>query len=311
MKYPSHPLKLTHFRLIDAVATHGQLSRAAEVMAITQPAASRMLSEIEALIGAPLFERRSKGMEPTELGVAVARRAQALSREMQDIAREVEELKAGSAGEVHVGAVTGAAVGFVVGAITKLQNTHPQVQVHAAVAPSRALITRLMAREFDFVLSRIPLEMDATLFHARSAWPERVAFLAHRSHPLARLRNIGTAQLAAWPWVVQPAGTPIREALTRAFLAEGVTPPTKLVNTTSLMMVAALLGRTQSIAPLAREVADLFAGPGVTSDLVALDLAQEVTIAPYSLVSLRDRALSPAAARMYAMIGEAIAAPIS
>ena len=69
------------------------LGIAADEMAMTQPAASRMLSEIEQTIGTRLFIRHAKGMEPTLVGQAVARRAHNLLVELRDLAREVGELK--------------------------------------------------------------------------------------------------------------------------------------------------------------------------------------------------------------------------
>ena len=54
-------LTLKHLRLIAAVAEHRQLSLAAHALTLTQPAASRLLAEIEVLVGAPLFERHPRG----------------------------------------------------------------------------------------------------------------------------------------------------------------------------------------------------------------------------------------------------------
>jgi DNA-binding transcriptional LysR family regulator len=88
-------LKLNQLRLISVIAEHGQLSIAADEMAMTQPAASRMLSEIEQTIGTRLFVRHAKGMEPTLVGQAVARRAHNLLVELRDLARKVGELKEG------------------------------------------------------------------------------------------------------------------------------------------------------------------------------------------------------------------------
>lgn len=61
-------LKPAQLRLIHQIAIHRQLQLAAEALAMTQPAASRMLAEVERQVGAPLFLRLPKGMEPTEIG---------------------------------------------------------------------------------------------------------------------------------------------------------------------------------------------------------------------------------------------------
>jgi DNA-binding transcriptional LysR family regulator len=57
-------LKPTHLRLISEIARHQKLQLAAESMGVSQPAASRMLADIEAEAGAPLFVRHPRWMEP-------------------------------------------------------------------------------------------------------------------------------------------------------------------------------------------------------------------------------------------------------
>lgn len=81
-------LKPAQLRLIQQIAEHGQLQLAAETVGMTQPAASRMLAEIEHQVGAVLFLRQPKGMEPTEIGRAVLRRARVILREMVSMASD-------------------------------------------------------------------------------------------------------------------------------------------------------------------------------------------------------------------------------
>ena len=64
-------LKPAQLRLIVEVAESGQLQIAAAATSMTQPAASRMLAEIERAVGAPLFLRQPKGMELTEIGAVI------------------------------------------------------------------------------------------------------------------------------------------------------------------------------------------------------------------------------------------------
>ena len=102
-------LMMKHLRLIVAVAEHTQLTIAAQALGMTQPAASRMLAEAVAQVGAPLFERNARGMVLTDVGEALARRARNVLDEIADAAEEVERLRTGRGGLVRIGAVTGAA----------------------------------------------------------------------------------------------------------------------------------------------------------------------------------------------------------
>ena len=83
-------MKLHHFRDAVAIAEHGSLRAAARHLGIAQPTLTRGLSELERELGAPLFERRSKGMLATPLGEAFVRRATAI---LNDVRRTRDEFE--------------------------------------------------------------------------------------------------------------------------------------------------------------------------------------------------------------------------
>ena len=71
-------MKLTQLSYVAAVAERGSLRAAARHLGIAQPAFSRSIAELERELGAPLFERRARGMVATPLGQAFVRRATAI-----------------------------------------------------------------------------------------------------------------------------------------------------------------------------------------------------------------------------------------
>ncbi|MBK8458747.1 MAG: LysR family transcriptional regulator [Phyllobacteriaceae bacterium] len=92
-------LPLRDFRLILAIHEAGQLALAAEKLALTQPAASRLLAGIEVAIGAPLFVRKPKGMSATPVGEILARNAVNLFNGLEQTMREVDAAGSGVAAE--------------------------------------------------------------------------------------------------------------------------------------------------------------------------------------------------------------------
>src|SRR5436190_627119 len=76
-------LKMSHLQLILAIEEHGQISAAADSLSISQPAASRMLSEVETIVKAPLCARVARGVELTQYGRALARRARTIFLELR------------------------------------------------------------------------------------------------------------------------------------------------------------------------------------------------------------------------------------
>ena len=103
-------LKLSHLRLMAALAETGQLGLAADRMGITQPAASRLLAEVEQIAKVQVHERTGRGIALTAPGQVLARRAHRVMMEMRDAAREMAELAGGGSGVVRIGAVTAPAL---------------------------------------------------------------------------------------------------------------------------------------------------------------------------------------------------------
>ncbi len=118
-------LTVKHLRLIAAIAEHRQLSLAAQALALTQPAASRTLGEIEQLCGDALFERHPRGMTLTPMGELMARRARNVLEEVAEAADEVDRWRSGRGGTVRIGAVTGGAVGYIVPVIRRSSKSPP------------------------------------------------------------------------------------------------------------------------------------------------------------------------------------------
>ncbi len=291
-------LKPAQLRLLQEIAEHGQLQLAAQASAMTQPAASRMLAAIEAQVGAPLFLRQPTGMEPTEIGLTVLRRARVILREMHSMAADVTALRGGLAGSVHVGAVTGPAVGTLVSAIRQIKQQSPEAEITVDVMPSRELLGHLAAGEMDFVLARILPEFESRDFNILQLRDEKVCFLVRAGHPLARAARVTLTELSDYEWIMQQRGAPIREAALAAFASVGLSEPGNIVNSPSLLLTIAYLAQSDAVAPISDEVADLLIRPPVAAGFAILQTRREIRVSPYYLLSLRRRPLSPLAMRL-------------
>jgi DNA-binding transcriptional LysR family regulator len=299
-----HRLTLKQLRLIALIGEHRQLSLAAQAMALTQPAASRALAEVERICGGPIFERHARGMNETPLGELMVRRARNVVEEIGEASAEIARYNAGRGGVVRIGAVSGAAIGTIVPVVQRLRREAPDAEVHLEVAMSRPLVHDLVALRLDFVLARLPAEANAGDFEAVRASEERIAIIAAASHPLAGRSTVRLVELAGQDWVMQAPGAPIRLAIEEALLARGAAPPTRVANTSSLLATIALLATSQAVSPVSREVSDLVAAVG--SGLQALPLEERLVVTPYSLLALRHRRLSPLAQRCREMVAAAL-----
>jgi DNA-binding transcriptional LysR family regulator len=157
-------LKINHLRLILAIDDHRRISAAADSLGISQPAASRMLAEIEAIVKAPICERVARGVELTRYGEALARRARTIFLELREAAREINELKTGSGGSVSLGSVTGPGLNLAVPAIRQVSTAYPGIEINVQIDNSNVLTRELLAARHDFIVGADPRRLQSAAF---------------------------------------------------------------------------------------------------------------------------------------------------
>ena len=288
-------LKPAHLDLLVRIAETGPLQRAAQMAGMSQPAASRILAELETRAGGPLFDRHPKGMSLTQLGAICLRHGKVISEEYNLLDLELSRVAAGAAGHVRVGAVTGPAVGVLMPAIRQMRATAPDIEVTIDVGPSTHLVRGLVAGRYDFVISRLPADHDSRDFRLYPARSEDVSLLVHPDHPFAGEPQITLDRLRGCEWVMQESGSPIRQAVETAFHTQGLQAPDRVTNSSSLLVVLSLLQETDVIAPQAREVAEMVAQGPLAARVALLDLGEPITVSPCFVIRDRFRQVSVAA----------------
>ena len=91
---------------------------------MTQPAASKLLLQLEAMLGIPLFRHHPRGVEPTEAGVILTRHARLALAELRQAGDEIAELRSGLRGHVSLGTEAASAATLVPQAVVQLSSIH-------------------------------------------------------------------------------------------------------------------------------------------------------------------------------------------
>ena len=288
-------LKLSHLRLMAALADTGQLTQAATSIGISQPAASRLVTEIETIIGAVVHERTGRGIGLTPTGRALALRAQRIRLELDDAARDLAEVAAGGVGHVRIGTVTGAALDRVLPALQHERATQPSVTVEVVVAASDALCDQLLTGRLDFALGRLPQE-QAQLLSYRVMEAEPLALIVRHGHPLLK-GDLTPQAVLACDWLMPgPYSLMTRTVLAR-LQALGLPTPHTRVSTTSFMLTLALLQNSDDVATVARATAlQLAATPNAALAILPLNLG--ITVEPYGMILRQGVSLTAAAQRL-------------
>ncbi len=292
-------LKLRHLQLLSVLDEQRNLARAAAVLSITQPAASKLLAEIETMLGAVLFERLPRGMEPNLYGGMLIRRARSVLIELEAAAKELDAMRAGAVGQVTIGAVSGPASGPVVRAVEFMRRTRPGMAITVLVESSGPLVAKLLEGRLDFAVARIPSGVDSASLDYSELADEEISLFVREDHRLLQ-EPVVLAALARMPWVLQPPGTLLRRRIDGLFRTAGLAPPTEVLNTESVMLSLSIVARGAAITALSRSMVQILAGPeGLFRRLPELPETGRIAIDTYGLIRLRQRPLSPAAEALY------------
>jgi len=296
-------LKFTHLRLVVALDDHAKVSAAAHVLNISQPAASRMIAEMEDILSVELCERLPRGIALTPAGQALARRARTVLLEMREADREIADLKTGKGGTVFLGSVTAPAIDLAVPAIRRIRERYPRIEINIQIDSSNVLARELLASRHDFIIARIPDDLNPRLFESKVIGIEKACLIVRRGHPLLACRPVPIESLPAYDWVFQPGGTLLRRTVESVFLSRNAALPERILNTGSLLLTLVMVAQSDAIAPVSVEVAHFIrsdAGLAGAIDILPVDF--EIVVQPFSLITLRNRVLSPAARLLYAEI---------
>jgi DNA-binding transcriptional LysR family regulator len=294
-------LSLRHMRMIVALDDHGRVSAAAQVMNISQPAASRIIAEMEAILDVKLAERLPRGVTLTPYGKALARRARSILLEMHEAGRDISELKAGKGGSVFLGAVTAPAIELAVPAIREIRRLYPRIEITMQVETSNVLARELVASRHDFIIARIPDDLNPRLFESRVIGIEKACLIVRRGHPLTRPgAAVRLDQTGAYDWVFQSGGSPLRQAMEANFLNRNIALPERILNTSSLLLTLVMVAQSDAIAPVSIQVAKFIQSPeGLAGAIDIVPTEFDIEVRPYSLITVRNRVLSPAAKMLY------------
>jgi DNA-binding transcriptional LysR family regulator len=298
-------LKTRHLVLLVELGRHGSIMHAAQAANLTQPAASKLLGELEHALGVPLFERLPRGVEPTWYGKVLMRRASAALAEMDAAHQEVMELMSGFRGQAAVGAILTPSTGLVPKAVALLKTRHARVNVSIEVDGSKQLVDRLRAGALDIVIGRIYDPSAAGELHFEPITDEPHGLVVRAGHPLLQEENLGMAQLAQQTWIVPPEGSIVRDRIGALFMSQGFEQPAETVATGALPVAMTLLLGSDMVAPMSLELIQ----PQLDSGLLAvLPFELNLRMDVYGFITRRQHQLSPAAQALMAALRECVAA---
>jgi len=294
-------LKTRHLVLLVELGRHGSIFHAAEAAHLTQPAASKLLAELEYALGVQLFERLPRGISPTWYGEIMIRRAGAALAEMNAAHQEVMELLSGLSGFVSIGSVMTPSMNLIPQAVSLLKSRHARLHVAIQVDTSKILIQRLRAGELDMVIGRILDSESAAELNFEPLTDEPHSLIARSKHALAQRKELTLNDIAREAWILPPSGSILRDRLTSLFLSHGLDQPAETVETLSLPVITSLLMASDMVAALPEDLIRTYLDAGLLS-VLPFDLGLRMDA--YGIVTRKQHRLSPGAQAMLDILRE-------
>lgn len=209
------PMNIKQLEHLLAVAETRSFSRAAERLFITQSALSRSIQALEEDLGALLFDRIGKRIEPTPLGLHVAERAAALVRDAGELRRSVDIFQGGAGGAMRVGLGPGPAAMLTTELLCHMAEHHPRVRVAITRGPTDLQLLQLRAHQLDALVVDARSIVPAPDLVAEPIGESRTCFACAAGHPLARLETVSLDQVLAYP----VASAPLSDEIARLLVA--------------------------------------------------------------------------------------------
>ncbi|HWL28832.1 MAG TPA: LysR family transcriptional regulator [Burkholderiaceae bacterium] len=217
-------LSLRHLRLVTVLDEARTLSETAQRLATTQPAVSRMLAEVEQIVGRKLFVRTAKGSFPTPHGASLIRHARWILGDLERLPEEFNMLDQAGEERISVGSNFSPSAMLIPRALIALREVKPNVGVNLRETAVELLLPDLYKRELDIVIARlVPAAQNPDLVQ-KELIEEPLVVVARNKHPLLMQEVLSWADLEPYPWILPAAGNVVRRGMDLLFEQNKIAP---------------------------------------------------------------------------------------
>jgi LysR family hydrogen peroxide-inducible transcriptional activator len=244
-------ITLRQLRYLEALAQHRHFGRAAEACAVTQPALSMQIRELERELGVDLVERRPGAVELTEIGREVAHRGErvlAAARDLVDFARHRGRLLAGG---LKLGIIPTLAPYVLPKVLPMIQGRFPELRIELRETQTKVLLEELVRGDLDLLLLALPV-VDAEIETTR-LFEDRFLLAVPAEDPLPEAARVSAREIDQRRLILLEEGHCLRDqALAYCASARGDAPVA--LGATSLTTVMQMVANGYGVT-LAPEVA--------------------------------------------------------
>ncbi len=292
-------LKIKHLEVFNAVVDNQTLRKAAEAIHITQPSATKLIQELESMLGAQLFTRNRKGMWLTQYGEVLKRHTSTLMADLAEMRREITQLQKGEVGQIRLGFVPSFNPELLSQTILSGLTKFPEIQMRTFEGSTNELLASMERNELDLILGRILNIKIANQYMMHPIYKESFAIVCGDKSFHSSKSNINWEQLSKGQWILPALQTPFREMIDNLFTQHGALRPNVVVESSSFEKIQKLIINTELLGILPTSLA-LQGQKNNALKILKPNLGKN--FAPISLIYRKDIKISPVVQKFIELI---------
>jgi DNA-binding transcriptional LysR family regulator len=244
-----------------SVMETGSLNKASLQLRVSQPALTKSIQRLEALLGVPLFVREAKGMRATIYAETLRDFARATCVGLDQSMSEIHALKSGLSGTLSMCGPPLIAGHLFPAAIIRVTTDFPNLKIRI-IEQIDNLFEALLDGKFDLLAATITSQASRYGLNCLSMFDEDLVVIARRGHPVTRIRSPTAKQLSKFKWVHSSPGNLHRQRLEQFFEMANVPFPRPIAETSSPALIRSVVLSSDCLALMAKMGAqpDLDAG---------------------------------------------------
>ncbi|MBL6865155.1 MAG: LysR family transcriptional regulator [Rhodospirillales bacterium] len=250
-------MDLRQFEHFLVVFELGSFGKAAKQLQITQSGLTKSIQSLEQSVGANLFVRHTRGVNPTKFGASLSQHARLILAQSKNAKREIQALKDGLAGKLEVGI---AAAWLMEDKLSKIisgiiqSNPGLILRIYSQVS-SRKLFEQLLQGKLDIVIGTeqyAGIHPDCNFIHLKESIH---GIVVRKGHPLLKKKKISISHFKDFNWVMREPGSFYRQQLEGLYREANRPFPRPLVETNSISLTVATVADTDYLG--AARLADI------------------------------------------------------
>ncbi|MEH6405219.1 MAG: pca operon transcription factor PcaQ [Sneathiella sp.] len=215
-------IKFRHLQIFIEVARQKSVGKAADILAVSQPAVTKTIRELEEILGVKLFEKDGRGIKLGRIGEVFLRHAGASVASVLQGVDSVNQALLQTAPPVRIGALPTVSARIMPDAIQRYLKENVGNEIKIVTGENSVLLSQLRAAELDMVVGRLAAPETMTGLEFEHLYSEQVVFAVRAEHPLLATAQLRLDDLRKYTILMPTKASVIRPFVERFLLANGI-----------------------------------------------------------------------------------------